>query len=62
VLRRFFTEASPHLFPGFLIVEDKPGSEHGTGGNLIELIMAHGYHPLGGRLGSSRSNYIMVRA
>lgn len=57
VLRRFFAEAAPDLYPGFFILEQNPELEKRAGGDAVTLLREHGYRSRK----SSALNYILVR-
>jgi FkbM family methyltransferase len=43
VLKRFFIDADKSLYPDFVIVEFHPEWSYQSGGNVIELLINHGY-------------------
>ena len=45
VLRAFFADAAPDLYPQFLIVERNPGILERAGGDVIQLLKDNGYDP-----------------
>ncbi len=63
VLQRFLADAPEHLWPGFVVVEQKEWWVDQAGGNTVDLLAAHGYRAAW-HTGDRRSwrNYAMLRS